>query len=192
MEDNTSRAVTLMEVLISIGIHIGLTAVITIIPAAGSQSQKALTESTKVMSGLPHWTTQSHEAFSSRQPLHRLSLTLLAMGCALPSTVLPLETLDGLSSGIAADEVFRSQDDVGYTLDNSGQEDPPEPLFYTGNTKRIAKAFTRGWQRSCHSKENYLLSVVSFHRPRSDATDIAEECYQCFWKCNYMFMDWNK
>ena len=51
---NTSRAgITLMEVLISIGIlSVGLTAVITIIPAAGSQSQKALTESTKANVGL--------------------------------------------------------------------------------------------------------------------------------------------
>ena len=40
---NSTRAgITLMEVLISIGIlAVGLTAVITIIPAAGSQAQKA-------------------------------------------------------------------------------------------------------------------------------------------------------
>ena len=51
---NSTRAgITLMEVLISIGIlAVGLTAVITIIPAAGSQAQKALTESTKANAGL--------------------------------------------------------------------------------------------------------------------------------------------
>ena len=51
--DPTRAGITLMEVLISIGIlSVGLTAVITIIPAAGSQAQKALTETNKANIGL--------------------------------------------------------------------------------------------------------------------------------------------
>jgi len=189
---NTSRAgITLMEVLISIGIlSVGLTAVITIIPAAGSQSQKALTESTKANVGLAALDDAITRGILEPPATPPFVIDPIgnALGCALPSTVLPLETLDGLSSGIAADEVFRSQDDVGYTLDNSGQEDPPEPLFYTGNTKRISEG-VYSWLATLvpQQGENYLLSVVSFHRrdqtpPTSqNVTNVSGNAITCSW-----------
>ena len=193
---NTSRAgITLMEVLISIGIlSVGLTAVITIIPAAGSQSQKALTESTKANVGLAALDDAITRGILEPPATPPFVIDPIgnALGCALPSTVLPLETLDGLSSGIAADEVFRSQDDVGYTLDNSGQEDPPQPLFYTGNTKRISEG-VYSWlatlvpQGGAAGGENYLLSVVSFHRrdqtpPTSqNVTNVSGNTITCSW-----------
>ena len=157
-----------MEVLISIGIlAVGLTAVITIIPAAGSQARKALTESSKANVGL----AAMDDA---------ITRGILAPPGAPPFIVDPLgntafaglalETLGGLDQGIAADEVFRSQDDVLYTLENSGQDNPPEPLFYTGNSKRLSEGiyswlatlvpYTAGGS----SGGRYLLSVVSFHR----------------------------
>ena len=166
---NSARAgITLMEVLISIGIlAVGLTAVITIIPAAGSQARKALTESSKANVGL----AAMDDA---------ITRGILAPPGAPPFIVDPLgntafaglalETLGGLDQGIAADEVFRSQDDVLYTLENSGQDNPPEPLFYTGNSKRLSEGiyswlatlvpYTAGGS----SGGRYLLSVVSFHR----------------------------
>ncbi len=193
---NTSRAgITLMEVLISIGIlSVGLTAVITIIPAAGSQSQKALTESTKANVGLAALDDVITRGILEPPATPPFVIDPIgnALGSALPSTVLPLETLDGLSSGIAADEVFRSQDDVVYTLDNSGQEDPPRPLFYTGDAKRISEG-VYSWlatlvpQGGAAGGENYLLSVVSFHRrdqttPTSrNVTNVSGNTITCSW-----------
>ena len=189
---NTSRAgITLMEVLISIGIlSVGLTAVITIIPAAGSQSQKALTESTKANVGLAALDDAITRGILEPPATPPFVIDPIgnALGSALPSTVLPLETLDGLSSGIAADEVFRSQDDVVYTLDNSGQEGPPEPLFYTGATKRTSEG-VYSWLATLvpQGGENYLLSVVSFHRrdqtpPTSqNVTNVSGNAITCSW-----------
>ena len=165
---STRAGITLMEVLISIGIlAVGLTAVITIIPAAGSQAKKALTETNKANVGLA--------AIDDA-----ITRGILAPPSAPPFIVDPLgntafaglalESLSGLNSGIAADEVFRSQDDVLYTLDNSGQEDPPQPLFYTGNAKRMSEG-VYSWLATLvlQGGENYLLSVVSFHRREATA-----------------------
>ena len=184
---NTSRAgITLMEVLISIGIlSVGLTAVITIIPAAGSQAQKALTESSKANVGL----TAIDDAITRGilSPPGAPPFVVDPVGNA-PFAGLALESLSGLNPGIAADEVFRSQDDVVYTLDNSGQEDPPQPLFYAGNTKRISEG-VYSWLATLVPQvgENYLLSVVSFHRrdqtsPTSqNVTDVSGNAITCSW-----------
>lgn len=171
IKTNATRAgITLMEVLISIGIlAVGLTAVITIIPAAGSQSQKALTESTKANVGLAALDDAITRGIL--KPPADPPFVIDAIGNAAFAD-LSLQTLGGLNQGIAADEVFRSQDDVAYTLENSGQEDPPQPLFYTGDAKRISEGVyswlatlvpqgdTSGGERG----ENCLLSVVTFHR----------------------------
>ena len=172
MKTNSTRAgITLMEVLISIGIlAVGLTAVITIIPAAGSQAQKALTETNKANVGLAALNdaiTRGILALSASPPFV-VDPIGNALGSALPSTVLSLETLDGLNQGIAADDVFRSQDDVSYTLENSDQDNPPQPLFYEENASKL-KRLSEGvysWSATLvpHGGENYLLSVVSFHR----------------------------
>lgn len=224
---STRAGITLMEVLISIGIlAVGLTAVITIIPAAGSQARKALTETNKANTGLaalndaitrgilaiptdPPFVIDSNNPYvdadqdgendkdQSGNPLY-----------FWPSAGLPLQSLAGLS-GIAADEVFRSLDDVVYTLDYSGQDGPPQPTFYfndkdgsgerededkNGNgqldtnedtnkdgylntaepgqpraPEKAEKILSEGvysWLATLVPKdaENYLLSVVSFHR----------------------------
>ena len=167
---NTSRAgITLMEVLISIGIlSVGLTAVITIIPAAGSQSQKALTESTKANVGLA--ALEDAITRGILEPPTTLPFVIDPIGNAAFAG-LALETLSGLGAGTpAADEVFRSQDDVVYTLDNSGQEDPPQPLFYTDDAKRLSEGIY-SWLATLvpQGGENYLLSVVSFHRREATA-----------------------
>ena len=187
---NSTRAgITLMEVLISIGIlAVGLTAVITIIPAAGSQAQKALTESTKANAGLA--------AMDDAITRDILTLSPNAIPCVVDPlgnaafARLGLETLDGLT-GVAADEVFRSQDDLLYSLQNSGQDDPPQPVFYfvdgndngeldfestdaNGNgrfdpTEPVEKRMSEGiysWLATLvpAGGENYQMSVISFHR----------------------------
>lgn len=165
---STRAGITLMEVLISIGIlAVGLTAVITIIPAAGSQAQKALTESNKANVGLAAIDDAITRGILS--PPSAPPFVVDPTGNA-PFAGLALESLGGLNPGIAADEVFRSQDDLVYTLDNSGQEDPPQPLFYTGNAKRLSEG-VYSWLATLvpQGGENYLLSVVSFHRREATA-----------------------
>ena len=193
---STRAGITLMEVLISIGIlAVGLTAVITIIPAAGSQAQKALTESNKANVGLAAIDDAITRGILS--PPGAPPFVVDPTGNA-PFAGLALESLGGLNPGIAADEVFRSQDDVVYTLDNSGQEDPPQPLFYTDDdfdTAEIqyhAKRLSEGiysWLATLVPRggENYLLSVVSFHRrdqtsPTSqNVTDVSGNAITCSW-----------
>ena len=165
---STRAGITLMEVLISIGIlAVGLTAVITIIPAAGSQAQKALTESNKANVGLAAIDDAITRGILS--PPGAPPFVVDPVGNA-PFAGLALESLGGLNPGIAADEVFRSQDDVVYTLDNSGQEDPPQPLFYTDDAKRLSEGIY-SWLATLvpQGGENYLLSVVSFHRREATA-----------------------
>ena len=172
-KNNSTRAgITLMEVLISIGIlAVGLTAVITIIPAAGSQAKKALTETNKANVGLAAMDDAITRGILGDLPVDPpfvVDPIGTALGSALPSTVLPLETLDGLNQGIATDDVFRSQDDVSYTLENSGQDNPPQPLFYEENASKV-KRLSEGaysWLATLvpQGDENYLLSVVSFYR----------------------------
>ena len=183
---STRAGITLMEVLISIGIlAVGLTAVITIIPAAGSQAQKALTESNKANVGLAAINDAITRGILS--PRGVPPFVVDPVGNA-PFAGLELESLGGLNPGIAADEVFRSQDDVVYTLDNSGQEDPPQPLFYTGDTKRLSEG-VYSWLATLvpQGGENYLLSVVSFHRrdqtsPTSqNVTDVSGNAITCSW-----------
>jgi type II secretory pathway pseudopilin PulG len=165
---STRAGITLMEVLISIGIlAVGLTAVITIIPAAGSQAQKALTESNKANVGLAAIDDAITRGILS--PPGAPPFVVDPVGNA-PFAGLALESLGGLNPGIAADEVFRSQDDVVFTLENSGQEEPPQPLFYTGNAKRLSEG-VYSWLATLvpQGGENYLLSVVSFHRREATA-----------------------
>ena len=183
---STRAGITLMEVLISIGIlAVGLTAVITIIPAAGSQAQKALTESNKANVGLAAIDDAITRGILS--PPGAPPFVVDPVGNA-PFAGLALESLGGLNPGIAADEVFRSQDDVVYTLENSGQDEPPQPLFYTGNTKRISEG-VYSWLATLvpQGGENYLLSVVSFHRrdqtsPASqNVTNVSGNAITCSW-----------
>ncbi len=193
---STRAGITLMEVLISIGIlSVGLTAVITIIPAAGSQAQKALTETNKANIGLAALNdaiTRGILGDLPATPPFVIDPIGNALGSALPSTVLPLETLDGLSSGIAADEVFRSQDDVAFTADDSDPDVPAKPVFYTNDVKRASEG-VYSWlatlvpQGGAAGGENFLLSVVSFHRrdqttpTQQNVTNVSGNAITCSW-----------
>jgi type II secretory pathway pseudopilin PulG len=187
---NSTRAgITLMEVLISIGIlAVGLTAVITIIPAAGSQAQKALTETNKANVGL----AALNDA---------ITRGILTPPGAPPFVVDPignvafaglsLQTIGSLDQKLPADEVFRSQDDVTYTLENSGQDDPAQSMFYQpGDAKRMSEG-VYSWLATLvpQGGENYLLSVVSFHR--RDATAAASQQVTAVSGSNSITFPWN-
>ena len=107
--------------------------------------------------------------------------------------------LGGLNQGIAAaDEVFRSQDDVVYELENSGPDGPPKPFFYTDGVKRASEG-VYSWlatlvpQGGAPSGENFMLSVVSFHRrdqtsPTSqDVTRVSDNSVEFSWSGSESF-----
>lgn len=173
-----------MEVLISIGIlAVGLSAVVALIPAGGSEAQRALREDRKANVGLA--------ALEDAVTRGILSPTLWAPAQTPPYKVLfdpiggaafaglNLVTLDNVGANVlTADEVFRSQDDPSYTLDNSGEDGPPEPLYYSDNLKRLSDG-NYSWLATlvpAGNGQNYRLSVVTFHNrgSRSDyqLTDI--------------------
>ena len=183
---STRAGITLMEVLISIGIlSVGLTAVITIIPAAGSQSQKALTETNKANVGL----AALNDAITRGilEPPGAPPFVIDPIGNAAFAG-LALETLGGLNQGIAANEVFRSQDDVVYTTDDSDPDGPAQPVFYTNDVKRASEG-VYSWLATLvpQGGENYLLSIVSFHRrdqtlPTSqNVTNVSGNAITCSW-----------
>ena len=216
---NSSRAgITLMEVLISIGIlSVGLTAVITIIPAAGSQAQKALTESTKANVGLAALDDAITRGILEPPATPPFVIDPIGNEDDNDNGVLDpgedkngnnvldtnafaglgLARLDGLA-GVAADEVFRSQDDVVYELENSGPDGPPKPFFYTDGVKRASEG-VYSWlatlvpQGGAPSGENFMLSVVSFHRrdqtsPTSqDVTRVSDNSVEFSWSGSESF-----
>ena len=194
---STRAGITLMEVLISIGIlSVGLTAVITIIPAAGSQSQKALTESTKANVGLAALDDAITRGIL--EPPATPPFVIDPIGNIDPDgdrafAGLALETLSGLDAGTpAAEEVFRSQDDVAFTADDSDPDVPAKPVFYTNDVKRASEG-VYSWlatlvpQGGAAGGENFLLSVVSFHRrdqtsPTSqNVTNVSGNAITCSW-----------
>ena len=195
---NSTRAgITLMEVLISIGIlSVGLTAVITIIPAAGSQAQKALTETNKANIGLAALNDAITRGILGDLPANPPLVVDPIGGTVFAG--LTLQTLGGLNQGIAADEVFRSQDDVVYTTEDSGQDGPAQPVFYTNDVKRASEG-VYSWlatlvpEGGAAGGENFLLSVVSFHRrdqtsPTSqDVTRVSDNSVEFSWSGSESF-----
>ena len=186
--------ITLMEVLISIGIlAVGLSAVVALIPAGGSEAQRAIREDRKANIGLA--------AIEDAITRGVLSPNLWAPAQAAPYEVLVdpiggaafaglnLVTVDNLGANLlTADEVFRSQDDPSYTLEFSGEDGPAEPLYYSGNVKRLSDG-NYSWLATlvpAGNNQNYLLSVVTFSKravspPPNPLTSVSGSTVQFAW-----------
>ncbi len=138
------HGITLMEVLISIGILSSWrTAVVSLIPAGGSEAKKAIIEDRKAHVALAalddaitrgilnpgRWSTIPAVPYTCVfEPLGGVTLGLTAV-----------DVLGLSASSLPATEVFRGQDDVFYTLQNSGDDGPPQPVYFSGNTKRLSE-----------------------------------------------------
>ena len=157
-----------MEVLISIGIlAVGLSAVVALIPAGGSEAQRALAEDRKANMGLA--ALDDAIARGILRPPATPPFVVDPLGTAssgIPNAVLPSVSLGNLEAEpLAADTVFRSEDDVVYSLDSSGEDDPPLPVYFGGNAKRASDG-TYSWLATLTAAGNtqdYRLSVVTFH-----------------------------
>jgi type II secretory pathway pseudopilin PulG len=168
---NAKRGITLLEVIISLGIlSVGLASVVALIPAGGSQAKKAVIEDrrgamaaaamadlvTRGMLDQSRWTTIPAAPF--------LIDPLGGGGFAVPG--LNPVTLRGIPSTIVADEVFRSPDDLVYTVPDDDTV-PASPKFFPGPSKRMTEGLF-SWLATLvpvtSGSPFYRLSVVEFHR----------------------------
>ena len=159
-----------MEVLISIGIlAVGLSAVVALIPAGGSEAQRALAEDRKANMGLA--ALDDAIARGVLRPPATPPFVVDPLGTAgsgIPNAVLPSVSLGNLAAEpLAADTVFRSEDDVVYSLDSSGEDDPPLPVYFASNARRASDG-TYSWLATLvpvvpGDLQNFRLSVVTFH-----------------------------
>ena len=168
-----------MEVLISIGIlAVGLSAVVALIPAGGSEAQRALAEDRNANVGLgalEEAVTRGILSPNRWSPAQAAPYTVLIDpigGAAFAG--LNLVTLDNLGvTALTADEVFRSQDDPVYTLENSGEDGPAEPLYFSGNAKRLSEG-NYSWLATlvpASNGQDHVLAVVTFSKRAESPTN---------------------
>ena len=174
-----------MEVLISIGIlAVGLSAVVALIPAGGSEAQRALSEDRKASVGLAALEEAvtrgilSPDRWSPAQPSNPPYEVLIDPIGGAPFAGLNLVTLDSLGvTALTADEVFRSQDDPVYTLENSGEDGPAEPLYFSNDAKRLSEG-NYSWLATvapvpASNGQDHVLTVVTFNKRAGSASSYA-------------------
>lgn len=173
---DTKRGITLLEVIISLGIlSVGLASVVALIPAGGSQAKKAVIEDRRgamaaaamadlITRGLldqNRWTTT---------PAPPLLLDPLGGGFSVPG-LSPI-TIRGITSLPVADEVFRSPDDLVYTLPDD-EDLPATPRFFSGPSKRMTEGLF-SWLATLvpvtPGSPFYRLSVIEFYRRPTQQT----------------------
>lgn len=177
--------VTLMEVLISIGIlAVGLSAVVALIPAGGSEAQRALTETQKAnvaIAALEDAITRGILNPSTWTPIAASPYTVMfdplgSVGSGSVHASLIRETIGGLqyvdpntpASGLAGQDVFRSGDDLVYSQP-SGSDDSPTPVYLGSPPVKRACKGDYSWLASLwpidisfNSTQAYQLAVLVF------------------------------
>ena len=186
------RGITLLEVLISLGIlSVGLASVLALIPAGGSQTQRALIEDRRgamaaaacadaINLGLlqPHKWNRSLAApyYCIFDPVGNGSFT-----ANLDDGIQPFKAVDlgGLPAGsVEANDAFRLHDDLTF-IAGTTEDAPPLPRFLQG-TAGPARRFSEGtfsWLATLATgttgAPNYVLSIVQFHRrPASPSANV--------------------
>jgi type II secretory pathway pseudopilin PulG len=174
---NAKRGITLLEVIISLGIlSVGLASVVALIPAGGSQAKKAVIEDrrgamaaaamadfvTRGMLDQSRWTTIPTAPFLI-DPLG---------GGAFAAPGLNLATLREIPSTVVADEVFRSPDDLVYTVPDD-ENAPATPKFFSGPSKRMTEGLF-SWLATlvpaAPASPFFRLSIVEFYRRPNQPT----------------------
>jgi len=151
------NGITLLEVLVSLGIlSIGLACVVALLPAGASEAKKAMDDDRRsavaaaatadaITRGILNpatWTPAP--ASTNRSAILVDPLGANALANASPAAGLAAVTLGNFGAGtVAADEGFRSQDDLVYDTSQSDDE-PPIPRFYATAGKRASKG-TFSW-----------------------------------------------
>jgi hypothetical protein len=175
---NAKPGITLLEVIISLGIlSVGLASVVAIIPAGGSQAKKAVIEDrrgamaaaamadlvTRGMLDTSKWVMPIPAAPFLIDPLGGGSFTVPGLSAV---------ALRGIPSTVIADEVFRSPDDLVYTVPDD-ETAAATPKFFPGPSKRMTEGLF-SWLATlvptAPASPFYRLSVVEFYRRPSQPT----------------------
>lgn len=173
---DAKRGITLLEVIISLGIlSVGLASVVALIPAGGSEARKSVIEDrrgamaaaaiadlvTRGMLDQNRWTTI---------PTPPFLIDPLGGGFAVPK--LSPVTIRGITTSLLADEVFRSPDDLVYTLPDD-ETAPASAMFFPGPSKRMTEGLF-SWLATLVQVTPggpfYRLSVVEFYRRPAQPT----------------------
>lgn len=186
------RAITLLEVLISLGIlSVGLASVLALIPAGGSQTQRALVEDRRgamataaFADAINHGVLQPPKWSPALTPPYYCIFDPVGNGsftAKLDDGTQPFKAvdLDGFPAGsVAAHDAFRLHDDLTFAA-GATEDAPPLPRFLqgaAGPARRLSDgAFS--WLATVAPETNggarYVLSIVQFHRrPALPSADV--------------------
>jgi type II secretory pathway pseudopilin PulG len=169
---SAKRGITLLEVIISLGIlSVGLASVVALIPAGGAQAKKAMIEDRRgamaaaAMADLVTRGMLDQTRWVSPIPAAPFLIDPLGGGAFTVTGLNPV-TIRGITSSLVADEVFRSPDDLVYTLPDD-ETAPALPKFFPGPSKRMTEGLF-SWLATLvpvtPGSPFYRLSVVEFYR----------------------------
>jgi hypothetical protein len=174
------KAITLMEVLISLGIlSVGLASVVALVPAGGSQARLAMIDDVAMTVG-----NSAHADLINRGFLNPASWSPTQSGtysiavdplgnAAFPSSVQKV-TLNGIANNSTdAEAVFRWSDDLAYELPEADDQ-PPIPL-YVGPTNRRLSEGNFSWFATLLPATNppsgtYRLSVLTCYKREASSS----------------------
>lgn len=176
----SSRGITLMEVLISLGIlSVGLASVVALIPAGGSQAKLSVIEDRRAALGYAAMADAINRGvlnparWSSIPATNPYSIAIDPIGQDLPGVArfpvgLTLVNLKDVSTPSDAEAVFRSSDDLVY--DTSRSDDAPAiPMYFEGTSRRLSDG-NFSWLATLLPEsaggfaQYYRLSVICFYK----------------------------
>jgi hypothetical protein len=141
------RAITLLEVLISLGIlSVGLASVVALVPAGGDQAKKALVDDRRgalganTLADVISRRLLDPATWSPTQPAavnYRVLFDVPPTGSSALAG-LPLVQQAGFGAVPMSDEFFRAQDDLAYKLPDD-EDQPALPQFFSGGSKRLSE-----------------------------------------------------
>ena len=163
----TRYGITLMEVLISIGIlSVGLASVMALVPAGGNEARRALIADRRASLAANAMADAIARGIlnpAKWSPIGTVPFRVAfdPLGGATFPPPIASTVLNGIA-GLAAQDVFRSADDLAY--DHPDDDDAPAVPIYSGGQRATLGSFS--WLATLlpvAASDNYRLTVVTFH-----------------------------
>lgn len=174
------NAITLMEVLISLGIlSVGLASVVALVPAGGSQARLAMIDDGAMTVGNSAYADLVNRGFLnplSWAPLQSgtYSIAVDPLGTAAFPPSIHKVTFSGIANVSAdAQAVFRWSDDLAYELPQD-ENVPPVPLYDAGTSQRLSEG-SFSWLATltpltAGATQSYRLTVVTCYKREPSPT----------------------
>jgi hypothetical protein len=141
------RGITLLEVLISLGIlSVGLASVVALVPAGGDQAKKAIIDDRRgalganALADVVNRRLLDPGTWIPSQPAaanYRVLFDVPPPGSSALAGLMLVQQA-GFGAMPMSDELFRSQDDLSYTLPDD-EDLPAIPQFFSGGSKRLSE-----------------------------------------------------